>query len=144
MTARGETNIDEASIAENLPEQEILIQSVCETMVPKLVAEDIPLLFSLLSDVFPNVSYTRAEMKGLKDEIRKVCAEEYLVCGEGDDQGSHWMEKVISHPRSNHHAYPKYSIISLLNYSIIFFITITYFHSLYQFMHILTRTECQK
>ncbi|CAH0551344.1 unnamed protein product [Brassicogethes aeneus] len=92
---RGETNIDEASIAENLPEQEILIQSVCETMVPKLVAEDIPLLFSLLNDVFPNVQYTRAEMKGLKDEIRKVCAEEYLVCGEGDEQGSHWMEKVL-------------------------------------------------
>lgn len=95
MKQRGEINIDEASIAENLPEQEILIQSVCETMVPKLVAEDIPLLFSLLSDVFPNVGYTRAEMKGLKDEIRKVCAEEYLVCGEGDEQGSHWMEKVI-------------------------------------------------
>lgn len=64
MQSRGDTNIDEASIAENLPEQEILIQSVCETMVPKLVAEDIPLLFSLLSDVFPNVNYTRAEMKG--------------------------------------------------------------------------------
>lgn len=95
MHQQGETNIDEASIAENLPEQEILIQSVCETMVPKLVAEDIPLLFSLLSDVFPNVGYTRAEMKGLKDEIRKVCAEEYLVCGEGDEQNGHWMEKVI-------------------------------------------------
>lgn len=90
----GETNIDEAHIAENLPEQEILIQSVCETLVPKLVAEDIPLLFSLLSDVFPNVIYTRAEMTKLKDEIRKVCAEEYLVCGEGDEQGTHWMEKV--------------------------------------------------
>lgn len=64
MHNRGETDIDEASIAENLPEQEILIQSVCETMVPKLVAEDIPLLFSLLNDVFPNVNYTRAEMKG--------------------------------------------------------------------------------
>ncbi|XP_050499617.1 dynein heavy chain, cytoplasmic isoform X4 [Diabrotica virgifera virgifera] len=95
MTQRGETNIDEASIAENLPEQEILIQSVCETMVPKLVAEDIPLLFSLLNDVFPNVQYTRAEMKGLKDEIRKVCSEEYLVCGEGDERGSAWMEKVL-------------------------------------------------
>ncbi|XP_066262863.1 dynein heavy chain, cytoplasmic isoform X3 [Euwallacea similis] len=95
MTQRGETNIDEASIAENLPEQEILIQSVCETMVPKLVAEDIPLLFSLLNDVFPNVQYTRAEMKGLKDEIRKVCVEEYLVCGEGDEHGSAWMEKVL-------------------------------------------------
>lgn len=96
MTQRGETNIDEAAIAEKLPEQEILIQSVCETMVPKLVAEDIPLLFSLLNDVFPNVGYTRAEMKGLKNEIRKVCAEEYLVCGEGDEQGTHWMEKVRS------------------------------------------------
>ena len=61
---RGDGDVDEASIAENLPEQEILIQSVCETMVPKLVAEDIPLLFSLLNDVFPNVNYTRAEMKG--------------------------------------------------------------------------------
>lgn len=33
-------------------------------MVPKLVAEDIPLLFSLLNDVFPQVSYSRAEMSG--------------------------------------------------------------------------------
>ena len=46
MTESGETNIDEAKTAENLPEQEILIKSVCETMEPKLVAEDIPLLFS--------------------------------------------------------------------------------------------------
>lgn len=95
MKQRGETTVDEARIAENLPEQEILIQSVCETMVPKLVAEDIPLLFSLLNDVFPNVQYTRAEMKGLKDEIKKVCQEEFFVCGEGDEQGSSWMEKVI-------------------------------------------------
>ena len=41
--SRGET-VDEGIIAEQLPEQEILIQSVMETMVPKLVAEDIPLL----------------------------------------------------------------------------------------------------
>lgn len=94
MRQAGEENINEGTIAENLPEQEILIQAVCETMVPKLVAEDIPLLFSLLNDVFPNVGYTRAEMKGLKDEIRKVCAEEYLVSGEGDEQGTAWMEKV--------------------------------------------------
>lgn len=65
MISRGDKSVDEASIAESLPEQDILIQSVCETMVPKLVAEDIPLLFSLLSDVFPNVGYTRAEMSGL-------------------------------------------------------------------------------
>jgi dynein heavy chain 1 len=63
MRQRGDTIIDEGAIAENLPEQEILVQSVCETMVPKLVAEDIPLLFSLLSDVFPGVSYTRFDLK---------------------------------------------------------------------------------
>ena len=33
--------------------------------MPKLVAEDIPLLFSLLSDVVPGVAYSRAEMKRL-------------------------------------------------------------------------------
>ena len=94
--------IDEGAIAENLPEQEILIQSVCETMVPKLVAEDIPLLFSLLTDVFPGIAYTRAEMAGLREAIRRVCKEEHLVCGSGDstgggddDQGSVWMEKVL-------------------------------------------------
>ncbi|XP_026741142.1 dynein heavy chain, cytoplasmic isoform X1 [Trichoplusia ni] len=95
LVDRGNEVPDEASIAESLPEQDILIQSVCETMVPKLVAEDIPLLFSLLNDVFPNVGYTRAEMTGLKNEIRAVCAEEFLVCGEGDEQGSTWMEKVL-------------------------------------------------
>lgn len=95
MKSRGDENIDEGTIAENLPEQEILIQSVCETMVPKLVAEDIPLLFSLLSDVFPGIEYTRAQMSGLKEEIRKVCAEQFLVCGEGAEQGAQWMEKVL-------------------------------------------------
>ncbi|KAG0726862.1 Dynein heavy chain, cytoplasmic [Chionoecetes opilio] len=95
LRSREEAVIDEGTIAENLPEQEILIQSVCETMVPKLVAEDIPLLFSLLSDVFPGIDYTRAQMSGLKEKIRKVCAEQFLVCGEGEEQGSHWMDKVL-------------------------------------------------
>ncbi|TRY83561.1 hypothetical protein DNTS_016270 [Danionella cerebrum] len=91
---RGE-DVDENEIAENLPEQEILIQSVCETMVPKLVAEDIPLLFSLLSDVFPGIQYQRGEMSALRNELRKVCNEMYLTYGDGDDVGSNWVEKVL-------------------------------------------------
>uniref|UniRef100_A0A1A8G9X4 Cytoplasmic dynein 1 heavy chain 1 n=2 Tax=Nothobranchius TaxID=28779 RepID=A0A1A8G9X4_9TELE len=91
---RGE-DVDENEIAENLPEQEILIQSVCETMVPKLVAEDIPLLFSLLSDVFPGVQYMRGEMTALREELKKVCSEMYLTYGDGDDVGSTWVEKVL-------------------------------------------------
>lgn len=63
-------------------------------MVPKLVAEDIPLLFSLLSDVFPGVQYHRGEMTALREQLKKVCAEMYLTYGDGDDVGSMWVEKV--------------------------------------------------
>lgn len=63
-------------------------------MVPKLVAEDIPLLFSLLSDVFPGVQYMRGEMTALREELKKVCTEMYLTYGDGDDVGSMWVEKV--------------------------------------------------
>lgn len=65
-----------------------------ETMVPKLVAEDIPLLNSLLSDVFPGVQYNPAEMTALRKEIAKVCREMHLCYGEGDEQGTQWVEKV--------------------------------------------------
>ena len=95
MSESGESNIDESKIAENLPEQEILIQSVCETMEPKLVAEDIPLLFSLLNDVFPGVVYQRSPMDQLKAEITKICHEEQLICGDGGEEGSVWMDKCI-------------------------------------------------
>ena len=64
--------------------------------MPKLVAEDIPLLQSLLSDVFPGVRYVGAEMKALKAEIKKVCTEMNLVYGEGEEQGSAWVEKVTT------------------------------------------------
>lgn len=63
-------------------------------MVPKLVAEDIPLLYSLLSDVFPGVQYTQAEMKALRKELANVCKEMYLTYGEGDEIGCLWVEKV--------------------------------------------------
>ena len=63
-------------------------------MVPKLVAEDIPLLHSLLSDVFPGVAYRRAEMAALKKEIVAVCQEYNLVYGEDGNSGSQWVEKV--------------------------------------------------
>lgn len=63
-------------------------------MVPKLVAEDIPLLFSLLSDVFPGIQYHRGEMTALREELKKVCQEMYLTYGDGEDVGGMWVEKV--------------------------------------------------
>ena len=64
-------------------------------MVPKLVAEDIPLLRSLLADVFPGIAWNAAEMRALRNEIKKVCAERYLIYGEGDEMGSNWVDKVL-------------------------------------------------
>lgn len=71
-------------------------------MVPKLVAEDIPLLFSLLSDVFPGIQYQRGEMTALREELKKVCNEMYLTYGDGDDVGSMWVEKVCTYMQSRY------------------------------------------
>lgn len=68
-----------------------------ETMVPKLVAEDIPLLNSLLHDVFPGVEYQQSGMEALRAEIKKVCKEMYLTYAEGEDYGAQWVDKVIRH-----------------------------------------------
>ncbi|WVQ93134.1 hypothetical protein IAU59_000198 [Kwoniella sp. CBS 9459] len=70
-------------------EQEIMIQSVTETIVPKLVAEDVPLLKALLEDVFPGVEYAPVDLDALKDKIFEVCKERHLVPGPA------WIDKVV-------------------------------------------------
>ncbi|ORX39193.1 dynein heavy chain, N-terminal region 1-domain-containing protein [Kockovaella imperatae] len=70
-------------------EQQIMIQSVTETIVPKLVAEDVPLLRALLEDVFPGVEYVPINLDKLKEKIVEVCTERNLVAGPA------WIEKVI-------------------------------------------------
>ncbi|CAG8490206.1 1623_t:CDS:10, partial [Scutellospora calospora] len=87
-----ESNSDKSEytrISEPTPEQEILIQSIRETIVPKLVADDIPLLTSLLADVFPGVEYAPVDLDKLTAEIRNVCNEKNLLDGEM------WLEKVL-------------------------------------------------
>lgn len=66
LVSAGNIKRDELSSAKSgdepqIAEQRILIQSVCDTLVPKLVSEDITLLSSLLQDVFPDVSYRPKE-----------------------------------------------------------------------------------
>jgi dynein heavy chain 1 len=76
-----------------------------ETMVPKLVAEDIPLLHSLLSDMFPGVAFVPGQMKALREELKKVCSEMHLTYGENDEQGTQWVEKVSEMPCSSQLCY---------------------------------------
>ncbi|KAJ3032718.1 hypothetical protein HDV00_007194 [Rhizophlyctis rosea] len=87
----GEEGIKEhlESVSSAGVEQGILIQSIRETVVPKLVADDIPLLQSLVSDVFPGIEYAPVDLDRLKEKIEEVLQERRLVGGEL------WMEKVI-------------------------------------------------
>ena len=92
---RASISDDKTEKEPSLAEQEILVQSVCETMVPKLVAEDIPLLFSLMTDVFPGINYKQGNMDALKKIVADVCREKHLVCGmEEEESGHSWTEKV--------------------------------------------------
>jgi dynein heavy chain 1 len=74
---------------QNESEQEIVIQAIMDSFVPRLIADDLVLLNSLLNDVFPRASYVRPEMTKLKEEIQRVSKEMFLVCDEL------WMEKVL-------------------------------------------------
>ncbi|KAL7751554.1 dynein heavy chain [Sorochytrium milnesiophthora] len=77
------------SLSNDVAEQRILIQSVCETMLPKLVAEDIPLLRSLLSDVFPGIDHSPVDLAKLRQAVLDVCKARHLVAGEA------WLDKVL-------------------------------------------------
>ncbi|KAJ2558174.1 dynein heavy chain [Coemansia sp. RSA 1933] len=77
------------SSAQKQEEQGLVIQSIRETVVPKLVAQDIQLLSSLLDDVFPGVEYRPASIDKLREAILAVCQQRNLVPGE------RWMDKVV-------------------------------------------------
>lgn len=53
-------------------EQKILLRSVCETLVPKLIADDIPLLANLLQGVFPGSAIPTIREPELRENIVKV------------------------------------------------------------------------
>lgn len=60
-----------------------------DSFVPRLVADDLVLLNSLLYDVFPNASYNRPAMTRLREEIENVAKELFLACEQL------WVEKVL-------------------------------------------------
>ncbi|KAI0072370.1 dynein heavy chain [Panus rudis PR-1116 ss-1] len=88
QSARSSEN-DMVELSDASSEQVILIQSVTETIVPKLVADDVPLLTSLLADVFPGTEYVPVDLDALREQISKVCAERRLV------EGERWISKIL-------------------------------------------------
>ncbi|KAI0271628.1 dynein heavy chain protein 1 [Gloeopeniophorella convolvens] len=87
--ARSNEDGDVSGLSDVVSEQVILIQSVTETIVPKLVADDVPLLTSLLADVFPGTDYVPVDLGALRGHIGKVCQERRLV------EGERWVNKIL-------------------------------------------------
>jgi len=67
----GDTQLNNEEM--ELFEQKILLRSVCETIIPKLIAQDVPLLSSLLTGVFPGSSIPVIEEKDLRKTLDMVC-----------------------------------------------------------------------
>ncbi|KAJ2172983.1 dynein heavy chain, partial [Coemansia sp. RSA 551] len=74
---------------DEVDEQALVIQSVRETVVPKLVAADMRLLMRLLDDVFPGATGSGPSNEALRAAVLAECAARRL------EPGAEWVEKVV-------------------------------------------------
>jgi len=63
------SKLKEGQLIDDEWEQTILIRSLCATLVPKLIAQDIPLLESLLQGVFPGSSLIQLQEQNIRDHL---------------------------------------------------------------------------
>lgn len=78
----------QSSVLEEM-EKEVLLKSTCDSILPKLVAEDIPLFVSLLGAVFPGAALPSIGNDLLIATVRQLADEDALVVGD------EWLSKVI-------------------------------------------------
>ena len=70
-------------------ERLVVIQSICDSLLPKLVPADLPLFTALLQAVFPGCQLPGGGDEALVAAIEKVCEEEGL------EASSAWVAKVL-------------------------------------------------
>lgn len=56
-----------------IAEQKIILRSFCDTVVPKLISDDAPLLESLIKGVFPDADIPTIEDVALRKALAKEC-----------------------------------------------------------------------
>ncbi|KAI8958673.1 cytoplasmic dynein heavy chain [Daldinia sp. FL1419] len=83
------TSSDGSIGAEEVVEPEIIVQSVRETIAPKLIRSDVEIMMSIESECFPGVQYVPANLVELEDAIRRLATERHLVVNDI------WMTKVL-------------------------------------------------
>ena len=84
ITAQGSQSLEE-----EVMEPQIIVQSLRETMAPKLIATDAEIMRTIEEESFPNVQYVPAPLEKLQQAIRETAAESNLVVSEA------WMNKIL-------------------------------------------------
>lgn len=74
---------------EEVMEPQIIVQSLRETMAPKLIQADAEALKAIQEDSFPGVEYVPAPLEELQQAIRDTAAESNLVVSDS------WMDKIL-------------------------------------------------
>ena len=80
---------EEAPSNEDGLEPQIIVQSIRETVSPKLIKQDVQTLVKLQSEDFPGVEYVPANMSNLVEAIKEVMQEQHLTESEA------WMTKIL-------------------------------------------------
>ncbi|TLD37835.1 cytoplasmic dynein-like protein 1 heavy chain 1 [Venturia nashicola] len=80
---------NEDSLKDDIVEPQILVQSIRETIAPKLIQSDAELLRHIQEESFPGVEYIEAPLDDLKDAIRSEAAAARIVASDA------WMTKVL-------------------------------------------------
>ncbi|KAK0701769.1 dynein heavy chain, N-terminal region 1-domain-containing protein [Lasiosphaeria miniovina] len=75
--------------AEDVVEPEIIVQSIRETIAPKLIKSDVEIMIDIEGLCFPDVKYVPANLVQLEAAIRRLAAERQLVVNDM------WMTKVL-------------------------------------------------
>jgi dynein heavy chain 1, cytosolic len=70
-------------------EQALLVKSMCSTLVPKLISEDVALFSTLLTAVFPDASVTAPYVEALRKAMAVACKESFYT-----DETS-WLDKCM-------------------------------------------------
>ena len=73
--AKQEGNVDD----EEVLEPQIVVQSIRETIAPKLIRDDVEILLKIQEDDFPAVEYVPADMGPLVEAMKRIARERHLV-----------------------------------------------------------------
>ncbi|KAF2121658.1 dynein heavy chain [Lophiotrema nucula] len=77
------------SADEEVMEPQIIVQSLRETMAPKLIRSDADIMHSIEGEAFPGVEYVPAPLEKLQEAIRKSAEDSKFVVSDA------WMMKIL-------------------------------------------------